>query len=109
MDNSTAGRDVEFVGTAPPLKIVQALWKGKLLVLGGALVCALVSAAVALVLPETYEATVALLLLPPPYKETGDAMSGLIPKVLEVQDYEVLLRSDGTLMQVVEKVKGLKE
>lgn len=93
---------------APPtdfVKILPDLWKGRKLILICTVVAALVSAGVSLVMPESFESEVGLLLMPPPFKGTGDEITALMPKVLGVPDYEILLHSDGVLMQAVAKVK----
>ena len=93
---------------APPTELVKVLpdlWKGRKLILICTAVAALVSAVVSLVMPETFESEVGLLLMPPPFKGTGDEITALMPKVLGVPDYEILLHSDGILMQAVAKVK----
>lgn len=72
-----------------------------------ALVCAVAAAALVMMMPVTFESEATLLLFPPPFKQTGDDMSALIPRVLSVPDYEILLHSDGTLMKAVEKVRAL--
>jgi len=91
----------------PLLRLVEIFWRGKSLIIGGTMACAVAAAIVALVLPETYEASAVLLLQPPPFKLEGDEMAELIPKTLEVQDYEILLKSDGILTQVAPKLREL--
>jgi len=88
------------------LLALRILWNGRKVIAAASIICAVVAAAVSLVLPETFESSVSLLLFPPPYKEAND-MSSLMPKVLSVPDYEILLTSDGVLMQAAEKAKTI--
>ena len=100
--------DQDVTATSPGVDIVAALWAGRKLIVAGTLVCIVVSVLVALALPLTFESTATLLLLPSPFKETEDPednMSDLVPKVLTVQDYQILLRSDEVLMRTVERLR----
>jgi uncharacterized protein involved in exopolysaccharide biosynthesis len=95
----------DFAPNLELLDLLPALWDARKIIgicVAGAL---LVSAVLAFVLPVTYESEAGLLLLPPPFKENKDGMSGMVPKVLSVPDYEILIHNDGTLVAAVKKVK----
>jgi len=85
--------------------VAAILWSSRRLILAGAILCAAVATVVACLIPPEFESKATLVLLPPPFKEKEDAMSGLIPKVLGVRDYEILLESDGVLMKVASQLR----
>ena len=98
---------------APALLSAQDVVRGLLahtkLVIAGTAVCVIVGAAVALVLPKRFEATAVLLHLPSPVKEAQDRDRqpvGLFPKILDVQDYRVLLKTDGLLAKVIDRLRA---
>lgn len=88
-------------------RILKALWAGKFLILAGTVVCALAAGGVSFLLPKTYESSSTLVLFPTPFKQAEDAVSKLIPRVLSISDYDILLRSDGTLKQVADKIRAM--
>jgi uncharacterized protein involved in exopolysaccharide biosynthesis len=88
------------------LQIIRILWRGRFVVAACTLVCALAAGIVSFLLPETFESSASLLLIPPPFKDVSD-LSTLMPKVLTVPDYEILLTSDGMLMEAANRVKSL--
>lgn len=87
------------------LKVIRTLWRGRRLIVGCTLLCAVAAAVVSLLLPEAFESSVSLILFPTPLKESKD-VSELVPRVLTVPDYGILLQSDGVLLKAVEKVKA---
>lgn len=89
------------------VKIVRDVWSRRWLIAAGTIVCVLAGVAVAFLLPETYESSSVLVLMPTPFKQAGGEASALIPRVLAVSDYEILLSSDGVLKQVAEKIKTM--
>ncbi|MBN2308818.1 MAG: hypothetical protein JXR94_07610, partial [Candidatus Hydrogenedentes bacterium] len=107
MDNSTSNSSGAPSAAFTPWDVFLPIWTRKWWILAGMLLCAAVAAGVSLVMPETFESKATLVLMPPPFKEQSDEMSGLIPKVLGVRDYEIMLRSDGLLVRVEEAIRGL--
>lgn len=103
----SAPRDGALVLPVQFTRSVAAIWSGRLLIAGGTLAAIIAATLVAFLLPKTYESGVPLILLPTPIKQSGDAVSALIPRVLSVTDYEILLTSDGTLKEVADKIKQL--
>ncbi len=96
------------IGPLSILELLNALWAGRKTVIGGTLACAIVAVIISLILPETYESSATILLVPPPFREAqveDEGLIGLFPKMLNVRDYSILLRSDGVLMSVIEKLK----
>lgn len=90
----------------PTLRIITALWQGRLIIAGCAATAALVAAMVAWTLPETYESEAALILLPSAVKQSGSEMTELMARGLSVADYEILLTSDGILLNAAEKIRA---
>lgn len=95
----------DFAPSVDFLKLVPDLWNGRKLILGCTALTIVVAAAISLLMPETFESETALLLMPPPFKEVKDEISSMIPKVLSVADYEILLHSDGVLVEAIKRVK----
>ena len=98
---------------APALLSAQDVVRGLLahtkLIVAGTAACVIVAAAVALFLPKRFESTAVLLHLPSPVKEAQDRDRqpvGLFPRILDVQDYRVLLKTDGVLAKVVERLRA---
>jgi len=98
---------------APPFLSAQDALRGLLahtkLIIAGTALCVIVGAAVALVLPKRFESTAVLLHLPSPVKEAQDRDKqpvGLFPKILDVQDYRLLLKSDGVLAKVTDRLQA---
>ena len=93
--------------------IATALWAQKKLIVTATLVCALAAAAVALVLPKTYESGITLLLLPPGFKEWASDtkfeskdLVGMFPKLLTPADYAVLFKRASLLLKVVDDLRA---
>lgn len=42
--------------------------------------------------------------MPPPFKESKDELTSMMPKTLGVPDYEIMLHADGVLTQATAKV-----
>jgi uncharacterized protein involved in exopolysaccharide biosynthesis len=53
--------------------------------------------------PAKYEAEVILVLAPPPFKLGNDNISGLLPRTLTIQDYELIVKSDPVIKQLRER------
>jgi uncharacterized protein involved in exopolysaccharide biosynthesis len=73
-------------------------------VFAGAVICAVAALGWTFMSGETFQASATLVLLPPPFKTTQsaglDEVSALMPKTMEVYDYQILLSSDSVLFQV---------
>lgn len=95
----------DFAPTVDFLRLVPDLWNGRKLIAACTGVALVLSVILSLLLPVTFESETALLLLPPPFKEVKDEISSMIPKVLSVPDYEILLHSDGVLVEAIKRVK----
>lgn len=95
----------DFAPSVDFLKVIPDVWAGRWLILGATLAAGVIGGVIAFAMPERYEASAGLLLMPPPFKETKDELTSMIPKVLSVPDYEIMLKSDGVLSQAVKKVK----
>lgn len=85
--------------------LLRILFQGRHLILGGTAISVIVAAVAAFVLPQTFESSASLLLLPPPFKQATD-ISSFMPKILSVPDYRILLTSDGVLSQAANKIKA---
>lgn len=91
----------------PVLRIVVTLWRGKFTI---ALCTGLTIAAALLAtmaMPESFQSTAVLVLLPSPVKQSGSEMVELMSKGLSVADYEILLQSDGVLTQTAQEIRAL--
>lgn len=95
----------DFAPSTDFLKILPDLWNGRKLILMSIVAAAVASAIAAFLMPVTFESEIGLILMPPPFKDSKDEMTQLMPKVLGVPDFEILLHSDGVLMEAVQKVK----
>lgn len=95
----------DFAPSTDFLKILPDLWNGRAIIIRSVVAAAIASAIAAFLMPVTFESEIGLLLMPPPFKDGKDEMTQLMPKVLGVPDYEILLHSDGVLMQAVKKVQ----
>ncbi len=107
MDEKAPSKGDALVIPLNYVMMFRAVWKAKLLILAGTLLCAFVAGGVTFTLPKTYESSATLVLFPTPFKQAEDAVSKLIPRVLTISDYDILLRSEGTLKQVADKIKVL--
>jgi len=90
-------------------EVVRGLLAHTKLIVAGTAVCVVVGVIVALVSPKRFESTAILLHLPSPVKEAEDRDKqpvGLFPRILDVQDYRVLLSSDGVLAKVTERLRA---
>jgi len=97
----------DFAQSFSVLWLLPALWAERKLIVAATVIAVVAAAGISLILPETYESEAALVLLPPPFKDMRDEVTGLIPKVLSVADYEILLHSDDTLRLAVERCKKI--
>ncbi len=93
----------------PLLRYARRLIGARRLIVAATGVAACAAIVVALLLPVTYESSATLILLPPPFKTAEAELSNMLPRVLNVPDYELLLTSDGTLQSVAERVKLLAD
>lgn len=89
----------------PVLRIVLAVWRGRFTVFAGVAVTVIAAAIVSFIIPATYESVAMLVLLPSPVKQSGSEMAELMSKGLSVADYEILLHSDGVLMQAADEIR----
>ncbi len=95
----------DFAPSSDFLKIIPDLWAGRKIVVISVVAAVVLAGILSILMPETFESEAGLLLMPPPFKESKDEMTSLIPKVLSVPDYEIMLKSDGVLMEAVKKVR----
>lgn len=89
----------------PVLRIVLALWRGRFTVFAGVAVTVFAATIVSFIIPATYESVAMLVLLPSPVKQSGSEMAELMSKGLSVADYEILLHSDGVLVQAADEIR----
>lgn len=95
----------DFAESTDLQKLLPDLWRGRKLILISMVAAAVTAVIGSLIIPNTYESEVGLLLMPPPFKDQKDELTSLIPKTLGVPDYEIMLHSDGILLQAVTQVR----
>ena len=67
MDNDMTEAQPSTHSLPSALDMIHALWRSKHTIILGTLACAVVAAAISLVLPKTFESRAILLAMPPPF------------------------------------------
>ena len=88
------------------VKLFRSLWEGRRILIAGTLICAFMAGVTSFFSAKTYESRATMVLFPTPFKLLKDEVNALLPKVLTVADYNILLKSDGVLRKVADKIKA---
>lgn len=94
-------------------EIITALWSQKKMIAGATLVCALAATAVTFILPNVYESSATLLLMPPGLKEWASDtkieakdLVGMFPKLLIPTDYAELLKQGSLVLGIADRLRA---